>query len=97
MLISVYRMTKPKFKNFRTFKLNSHSLQKGYLKKAYEIFVIFQQYTLADTLMKNIGDTLADKLIVKIKNSDGPCSNPIIAEVFLNYVKLNYNTESISV
>ncbi|AZB25156.1 hypothetical protein [Sphingobacterium multivorum] len=46
---------------------------------------------LADTLMMHIGETPVDKLVVKMKNSDGPCSNPILGEVFLNDVKLNYD------
>lgn len=46
---------------------------------------------LADTLMMHIGETPADKLVVKMKNSDGPCSNPIVGEVILNDVKLNYD------
>ncbi|MDR6513693.1 hypothetical protein [Chryseobacterium camelliae] len=46
---------------------------------------------LADTLMMHIGKTPADKLIVKMKNSDRPCSNPIVGEVLLNDVKLNYD------
>ncbi|WP_343657936.1 hypothetical protein [Chryseobacterium sp.] len=45
---------------------------------------------LADTLMMHLGETPADKLVMKMKNSDGPCSNPIVGEVLLNDVKLNY-------
>jgi len=46
---------------------------------------------LADTLMMHIGETPVDKLVVRFKNSDGPCPNPIIGEVLLNDAKLNYD------
>ncbi|KPE49091.1 hypothetical protein [Chryseobacterium indologenes] len=46
---------------------------------------------LADTLIMHIGENPADKLVVKMKNSEGPYSNPIIGEVFLNDAKLNYD------